>query len=146
MGPSRRRGLSRGTSGDSRGASDWTVKRQAANAVSALVGKAYEAHILRIEPREHGGAVILVEFTPRPLETTLKIKLGEETVEIPLPPGIAGDIPLTIRCCPWMALRAGMHRHSAISHLYDIRAMIASKSRRGDLDERSTRGAVQRSV
>jgi hypothetical protein len=62
-----------------------------ADAVSALVGKAYDARILRIEPREHGGAVILVEFTPRPLETTLKIELGVETVEIPLPPGIAAD-------------------------------------------------------
>ena len=61
-----------------------------ADAVSALVGAAYEAHILRIEPREHGGAVILVEFTPRPLETTLKIELGADVVEIPLPPGVAG--------------------------------------------------------
>jgi hypothetical protein len=61
-----------------------------AEAVSALVGAAYEAHILRIEPREHGGAVILVEFTPQPLETTLKIGLGADMVEIPLPPGIAG--------------------------------------------------------
>jgi hypothetical protein len=61
-----------------------------ADAVSALVGTAYEAHILRIEPREHGGAVILVEFTPRPLETTLRIELGADIVEIPLPPGIAG--------------------------------------------------------
>jgi hypothetical protein len=60
-----------------------------ADAVSALVGTAYEAHILRIEPREHGGAVILVEFTPQPLETTLKIELGADMVEIPLPPGIA---------------------------------------------------------
>ena len=62
-----------------------------ADAVSALVGKAYEAHILRIEPREHGGAVILVEFTPRPLETTLRIEMGADMVEIPLPPGIAGS-------------------------------------------------------
>ena len=61
-----------------------------ADAVSALVGTAYEAHILRIEPREHGGAVILVEFTPGPLETTLKIEVGVDMVEIPLPPGIAG--------------------------------------------------------
>jgi hypothetical protein len=65
-----------------------------ADAVSVLVGTAYEAHILRIEPREHGGAVILVEFTPRPLETTLKIELGADMVEIPLPPGIAGDTGL----------------------------------------------------
>jgi hypothetical protein len=62
-----------------------------ADAVSALVGTAYEAHILRIEPREHGGAVILVEFTPQPLETTLKIEVGANMVEIPLPPGIAGS-------------------------------------------------------
>jgi hypothetical protein len=62
-----------------------------ADAVSALVGTAYEAHILRIEPREHGGAVILVEFAPGPHETTLKIALGADIVEIPLPPGIAGD-------------------------------------------------------
>jgi hypothetical protein len=62
-----------------------------ADAVSVLVGKAYDARILRIEPREHGGAVIRVEFTPRPLETTLKIELGAEMVEIPLPPGIRGD-------------------------------------------------------
>jgi hypothetical protein len=62
-----------------------------ADAVSALVGAAYEAHILRIEPREHGGAVVRVEFTPRPLETTLKIELGADMVEIPLPPGIAGS-------------------------------------------------------
>ena len=62
-----------------------------ADAVSALVGTAYEAHILRIEPREHGGAVILVEFTPGPLETILKIEVGAEMVEIPLPPGIAGS-------------------------------------------------------
>jgi hypothetical protein len=62
-----------------------------ADAVSALVGTAYEAHILRIEPREHGGAVILVEFAPQPFERTLKIELGTDMVEIPLPPGIAGD-------------------------------------------------------
>src|SRR4029450_7597366 len=61
-----------------------------ADAVSALVGTAYEAHILRIEPREHGGAVILVEFTPQPFERTLKIELGADVVEIPLPPGISG--------------------------------------------------------
>jgi hypothetical protein len=61
-----------------------------ADAISALVGKAYEARILRIEPREHGGAVILVEFIPGPLETTLKIGLGANMVEIPLPPGVTG--------------------------------------------------------
>jgi len=61
-----------------------------ADAVSALVGTAYEAHILRIEPREHGGAIILVEFTPQSLEKTLKFELGADVVEIPLPPGVAG--------------------------------------------------------
>ena len=61
-----------------------------ADAVSALVGTAYEAHILRIEPREHGGAVILVEFTPQPPEMTMKIEVGADMVEIPLPPGVAG--------------------------------------------------------
>jgi len=60
-----------------------------AEAVSMLVGTPHEAHILRIEPRA-GGAEILVEFTPLPLERVLKIELGTETVEIPLPPGIAG--------------------------------------------------------
>jgi hypothetical protein len=59
-----------------------------AEAVSNLVGAAYDAHIRRIEPRAHGGAEILVEFVPRPPESTLKIALGLETVEIPLPPGL----------------------------------------------------------
>src|SRR5437016_3878371 len=59
-----------------------------ADAVSTLVGAAYDAHIIRIEPRAHGGAEILVEFTPRPPENTLKIALGVETVEIPLPRGV----------------------------------------------------------
>ena len=62
-----------------------------ADAVSALVGSAYDAHILRIEPRAHGGAEILVEFAPRPPENTLKIALGAETVEIPLPPGLVDE-------------------------------------------------------
>lgn len=59
-----------------------------AEAVSLLVGAAYDAHIVRIEPRAHGGAEILVEFVPRPPENTLKIALGEEIVEIPLPRGL----------------------------------------------------------
>src|SRR5438874_6624501 len=59
-----------------------------AEAVSGLVGAAYDAHIIRIEPRAHGGAEVLVEFAPRPAENTLKIALGVETVEIPLPPGL----------------------------------------------------------
>jgi demethoxyubiquinone hydroxylase (CLK1/Coq7/Cat5 family) len=62
-----------------------------AEAVSNLVGAAYDAHIRRIEPRAHGGAEILVEFAPRPPEATLKIALGEETVEIPLPPGLVDE-------------------------------------------------------
>lgn len=62
-----------------------------ADAVSELVGSAYAAHILRIEPRAHGGAEILVEFVPRPPEHTLKIALGAETVEIPLPPGLVDE-------------------------------------------------------
>ena len=62
-----------------------------ADAVSALVGAAYDAHIIRIEPRAHGGAEIRVEFTPRPSEHTLKIDFGVETVEIPLPPGLVDE-------------------------------------------------------
>ena len=62
-----------------------------ADAVSALVGAAYDAHIIRIEPRAHGGAEILVEFAPRPAENTLKIALGVETVEISLPPGLVDE-------------------------------------------------------
>ena len=62
-----------------------------AEAVSTLLGAAYDAHIIRIEPRAHGGAEVLVEFTPRPAENTLKIALGVETVEIPLPPGVVDE-------------------------------------------------------
>ena len=62
-----------------------------ANAVSELVGAAYAARIVRIEPKAHGGADILVEFLPRPPEHTLKIALGEEIVEIPLPPGVVDE-------------------------------------------------------
>jgi hypothetical protein len=58
------------------------------DAVSALVGTRYEAHILRIEPRAHGGAEIVVEFMPRPPEATLTLEVGADTVEIPLPPGV----------------------------------------------------------
>jgi hypothetical protein len=47
--------------------------------------------ILRIEPQAHGGAEILVAFVPRPPDRTLKIALGEETVEIPLPPGVVDE-------------------------------------------------------
>ncbi len=62
-----------------------------ADAVSGLVGAAYDAHIIRIEPRAHGGAEIRVEFAPRPPENTLKIDLGVEIVEIPLPPGLVDE-------------------------------------------------------
>ena len=67
-----------------------------ADAVSELVGAAYEARIVRIEPKAHGGADILVAFLPRPPEHTLKIALGEETVEIPDSPGFSGKIS---SCC-----------------------------------------------
>jgi hypothetical protein len=60
-------------------------------AVSELVGAAYTARIVRIEPKAHGGADILVEFLPSPPEHTLKIAFGEETVEIPLPPGVVDE-------------------------------------------------------
>ena len=62
-----------------------------ADAVSELVGAAYAARILRIEPKAHGGAEILVSFEPLPPDHTLKIPLGEETVEIPLPPGVVDE-------------------------------------------------------
>jgi hypothetical protein len=62
-----------------------------ADAVSELVGAAYAAQILRIEPKAHGGAEILVAFDPLPPDHTLKIALGEEMVEIPLPPGVVDE-------------------------------------------------------
>ncbi len=62
-----------------------------ADAVSELVGTAYAARILRIEPQAHGGADILVAFVPRPPDHTLKIALGEEMIEIPLPPGVVDE-------------------------------------------------------
>ena len=62
-----------------------------ADAVSTLVGAAYDAYILRIEPRAHGGAAVRVEFTPRPAEHTLQFALGEEMVEIPLPSGLVDE-------------------------------------------------------
>jgi hypothetical protein len=60
-------------------------------AVSTLVGTSYAAHIRRVEPRAHGGAEIIVEFIPRTPEATLKIEVGAEMVEIPLPPGVVAD-------------------------------------------------------
>lgn len=62
-----------------------------ADAVSELVGTAYAAQILRVEPKTHGGAEILVAFVPLPPDNTLKIALGEEMVEIPLPPGVVDE-------------------------------------------------------
>ena len=65
-----------------------------AAAVSEWIGAAYDARIVRIEPHAHGGADILVAFVPRPPDHTLKIALGEDTIEIPLPPGVV-DEPTT---------------------------------------------------
>jgi hypothetical protein len=62
-----------------------------AEAVSELVGKAYDANILRLEPRADGGAQVLVDFIPCPPESTLQIAVGAEVLEIPLPPGITAD-------------------------------------------------------
>jgi hypothetical protein len=62
-----------------------------ADAISELVGTAYAAQILRVEPKTHGGAEILVAFVPLPPDNTLKIALGEEMVEIPLPPGVVDE-------------------------------------------------------
>jgi hypothetical protein len=62
-----------------------------ADAVSDLVGVAYAVWILRIEPKAHGGAELLVAFDPLPPDHTLKIALGEEMVEIPLSPGVADE-------------------------------------------------------
>ena len=65
---------------DTLGAVDGVVERQAGRC-RGLVGAAYAARIVRIEPKAHGGADILVEFLPRPPEHTLRIALGEETIE-----------------------------------------------------------------
>ena len=68
-----------------------SLSAKLATAVSELVGAAYDARIVRIEPRAHGGADILVAFVPRPPNHTLKIALGEDMVEIPLPPGVIDE-------------------------------------------------------
>ena len=60
-------------------------------AVSALIGKDYVARIRRIEPRAHGGVEVIVEFVPRPEETLLTIGVGDEMIEIPLPPGVVDE-------------------------------------------------------
>ena len=67
------------------------LRAKLADAVSELVGAAYDARIVRIEPHAHGGADILVTSVPRPPDHTLKIALGEDMVEIPLPPGVVDD-------------------------------------------------------
>jgi hypothetical protein len=68
-----------------------SLSAKLADAVSELVGAAYAARIVRIEPKAHGGADILVEFLPRPPDHTLKIALGEDMVEVPLPPGVVDE-------------------------------------------------------
>ena len=70
-----------------------SLSAKLADAVSELVGAAYTARIVRIEPHAHGGADILVAFVPRSPDHTLKIALGEDTVEIPLPPGVVDESP-----------------------------------------------------
>lgn len=71
-----------------------------AEAVSALVGKAHEANILRLEPRTDGGAQVLVEFIPSPATSTLKIACGTETLEIPLPAGVIDPLTREVRHTP----------------------------------------------
>ena len=68
-----------------------SLSTKLADAVSELVGAAYAARIVRIEPKAHGGADILVAFLPKPPEHTLKIALGEDLIEIPLPPGVVDE-------------------------------------------------------
>ena len=68
-----------------------SLSAKLAAAVSELVGAAYQAQILRIEPKTHGGAEILVAFAPYPPDHTLKIAVGEEIIEIPLPPGVVDE-------------------------------------------------------
>lgn len=65
--------------------------------VSALVGKAYTAQSLRIEPRAHGGAEVLVEFAPRCATAILTLEVGAEMVEIPLPSGVVDEPALARR-------------------------------------------------
>jgi hypothetical protein len=68
-----------------------SLSAKLAAAVSELVGSAYAARVVRIEPKAHGGAEILVEFLPYPPDHTLKIASGEDTVELPLPPGVVDE-------------------------------------------------------
>src|SRR5262245_6872103 len=68
-----------------------SLSAKLADAVSEFVGVAYAAQIVRIEPKAHGGADILVAFVPRPPDHTLKIALGEDTIELPLPPGVVDE-------------------------------------------------------
>ena len=55
------------------------------------MGTAYAAQILRIEPKEHGGAEILVAFVPLPPDNMLKVALDEEMIQIPLLPGVVDE-------------------------------------------------------
>jgi hypothetical protein len=68
-----------------------SLSAKLADAVSELVGAAYDAQIVRIEPHAHGGAEILVAFVPRPPAHTLTLALGADTVEMPLPPGVVDE-------------------------------------------------------
>jgi hypothetical protein len=70
-----------------------SLSAKLADAVSEMVGAAYDAQIVRIEPHAHGGAEVLVAFVPRPPEHTLKLVLGADTVEMPLPPGVVDAPP-----------------------------------------------------
>jgi hypothetical protein len=68
-----------------------SLSAKLAEAVSELVGAVYAARIERIEPKAHGGAAMLVAFLPRPPAHTVTIALGEETIELPLPPGVVDE-------------------------------------------------------
>ena len=48
-----------------------SLSAKLAATVSELVGSAYAARVVRIEPKAHGGAEILVEFLPHPPDHTL---------------------------------------------------------------------------
>ena len=60
-----------------------SLSAKLAAAVSELMGSAYAARVVRIEPKAHGGTEILVGFLPHPPDHTLKIALGEDMVELP---------------------------------------------------------------
>ena len=59
-----------------------SLSAKLADAVSELVGAAYAARIVRIEPKAHGATRHpLVEFLPRPPDHTLKTALGEKKTQ-----------------------------------------------------------------